>query len=173
MAQPLPEKVQTRLMNLIGMTGSDQDGEALNALRKAQALASEHKITIIDFLRGAPQPSSSSSNGWSAGDSERTRAAAFAKGKEEGVKAGYQTGYKAGYAEAAAKLQAASEPAVPASWAMFADICLYRHDNLLTAWERGFLADWLEDGWEKPTPKQLAILQRISRKCGVPVPVPV
>lgn len=43
-----------RLLKVLGMTGSDQDGEALAALRKAQAIMSAAKVTWSDLIKAQP-----------------------------------------------------------------------------------------------------------------------
>jgi hypothetical protein len=54
---------KTRLLKILGMTGSAHDGEALVALRKAQAIMTEAKATWADLVNG-----SGSAGGGSQGD---------------------------------------------------------------------------------------------------------
>lgn len=50
-------KTRTRLINLLGMTGSAGDGEALNAIRMATKLLKDLKLTWADVIgTGAPAP---------------------------------------------------------------------------------------------------------------------
>ena len=49
------------LTKILGMTGSEHDGEALAALRKAQGMMREAKVTWADLLKA---PSQSSSSGY-------------------------------------------------------------------------------------------------------------
>lgn len=44
----------TRLSNLLGMTGSAHDGEALNAVRLANALLAKHRLAWNAVIAGPP-----------------------------------------------------------------------------------------------------------------------
>jgi hypothetical protein len=54
-------------------------------------------------------------------------------------------------------------------WIETAEDCLNMCSLRLTEWERDFLSDMVSRNWEfrKPTDKQVAIINRIFRKCGV------
>lgn len=49
---PLEGKDRDRLVALLGMTGSDGDGEALNAVRLANKFLKDRKITWADVIGG-------------------------------------------------------------------------------------------------------------------------
>jgi len=177
----LPEKVQTRLMQFIGMTGSMHDGEALNALRLAQRLMGEHKTSLVDMLKaggsGGGFPFGDLAAAEKRGDARghtRGSAEGYRRGWDEGVKGGYKDGYHAGYADAKQEADLDAETrertaSVP-SWAVFAERCLRERRGVLNAWEQEFLTSYIERGWGSPTDKQLDVLKRIARKSGVPTP---
>jgi hypothetical protein len=144
-----------RLAALVGMTGSDHDGEALNALRLAQKLVSAHGCTLLEALAAAPASVVPAAT--SPADLDLRRLAQL----EE---AAYQRGFAAGQASAPAEAQAIT------SWSRLADHCLTHHPRILTAWERDFLRSWLDRGWPAPTPKQYVIMVRVAAKCGVATP---
>ncbi len=53
---PLTPKDRDRLVKLVGMLGSEHDGEVLAAARKATALLKEAKLTWADVVTGTPAP---------------------------------------------------------------------------------------------------------------------
>ncbi len=150
----LPEQAQRLLLQLLGMTGSDHDGEVLAAVRKAHQLVKGHGATLIEALQ------TTASN---AIDLRRLTAL------EEDA---YRRGYEAGRAASTADDGMAAVEDVPCgpSWQVFAHLCLRDHAAWCTSWERNFLQDWIDRGWSNPTPKQRAIFERLSNKCGVSLP---
>src|SRR6266705_2731853 len=53
-------KAKTILIKMLGMTGSKHDGEALVAIRKANAILIENNLSWEDLLTSSSQPSRSS-----------------------------------------------------------------------------------------------------------------
>jgi hypothetical protein len=142
----LPPKVRERLERLIGMTGSDQDGEALTALRMAQKVATEHRTTLMEILLTPLR----------AQALDLTRLADLERDA-------YERGFASGQASVA-------NQSPPATWPLLVERCLRDHPRLMNDWEREFMSSFLERGWAKPTAKQLPIMERIAGKCGIPVP---
>jgi hypothetical protein len=52
----MPRKLHDDIVKRLGMTGSTHDGEALNAIRAANRLLREHKLTWRDALEPEPEP---------------------------------------------------------------------------------------------------------------------
>lgn len=137
---------RNRLIKLLGMTGSSHDAEALTALRYAQKLMKDQKVTWEDTLHG---------NGLLT----------YREGFQEGRTVGFEEGYAKGYREGQNAPRAR-----PASWQAVVREMLDEHADELTEWERGFLDSFRTRGWHTPTERQRAVLERIAEKCGVEVP---
>ena len=146
-AVALPENAQRRLLQLIGMSGSAHDGEALNAIRLAHRLAAEHGCTLTEAIETAPA------------EIDLIRLATL----EEDA---FQRGFEAGRAAEGGS----SNGFAVLTWHTAIERCLRDHTLILTAWEQEFLRGWLARGWSRPTAKQADVLHRITRKCGVPAP---
>jgi hypothetical protein len=117
----------------------------LNALRAAVRVASSVGFSLVDALRAS-----------AVAEIDLKRTAALEQDA-------YDRGYRKGCEEGAA-------PAVPRPWPQFADRCLTHHARLLNEFERKFCASVIERGLLRPSPKQFAVLQRLSLKCGVRMP---
>jgi hypothetical protein len=142
----LADAERRRLEQLLGMTGSVHDGEALNALRLAHRLVAGHGLTLVEALTAA------------AGQAiELKRLTALEKDA-------YERGYRKGVEDGEAP------PRRPASWPAFANYLLLRHPQLLNNWERTFLASFASSGWPTPTEKQRAKLEQIALRCGEKTP---
>jgi hypothetical protein len=132
-----------KLAQLVALAASSEyDNEAVTALRAAVRLAANVGLTLVDALRAT-----------AVAEIDLKRAAALEQDA-------YARGYRKGCEDGAA-------PAVPASWPQFADRCLTNHPRLLNDFERRFCASVIERGMITPSPKQMAVLQRLSAKCGV------
>jgi hypothetical protein len=136
---------QRRLLQLVALAASPYDGEALAALRKAQAIASAHSMTLPEaLLAGAVV----------AIDLQRITALETDA---------FQRGYAQGRAETTAE-------GTLRTWREFSAECLAKFAFLLNPWEQQFLRNYATRGWATPTPKQLPVLQRIAAKTGVRAP---
>jgi hypothetical protein len=142
---PLDPSEQRRLTQILGMTGSAHDGEALNAVRLACRLISEAGLTWTDIVT-APPPA----------EIDLKRITAL---EESAFQRGYQKGLEEGAIQTG-----------PRSWPALVEYCLNAHPRRLTPWETEFCTSFLSRGWLTPTARQQPILERIARKCGVPVP---
>jgi hypothetical protein len=142
-AMPLDRKEMTRLVHLLGMTGSDLDTEALTFLRGAQKLVRSKGETweslLAPLMNGA---SGVNGTNWHA-----------PKGASREPPPEPERRYKT------AKEAEDAEPDY------FPELraCLER-GNLLTAWERDFVTSLLERDWPRLTEKQQAIVDRIQAK---------
>ncbi len=146
----LPENAQRRLLQLIGMSGSSFDAEALGAIKRAHRLAAEHGCTLIEAIETAPAEI----------DLQRLTAL------EQDA---FDRGFAAGRAQARPN-GAEQHVFQMVTWHTAVETCLHDHALILTAWEREFLQSWLTRGWSRPTQKQAVVLGRIADKCGVPTP---
>ena len=129
---PLDRKEMTRLIQLLGMTGSDLDTEALTFLRGAQKLVRSKGETWESLL--APLMNGAASNGTNG----------HARHKPEPEP---RHEYKTKEPDYFPELRA----------------CLER-GNLMTAWERDFVASLLERDWPRLSEKQRGIVDRIQAK---------
>lgn len=137
---------RTRLTKLLGMTGSAHDAEAITALRLAQRLMREEKVTWEDTLHG---------NGLLT----------YKEGWLEGRTAGFEEGYAKGYREGQNAPRAR-----PASWQAIVREMLEEHPDALTQWEREFLESFQSRRWHTPTERQRAVLERIADKLDLELP---
>lgn len=155
--QALPDKVAERLERFIGMTGSDQDGEALNAIRMAWRLAVEQGMTLGEALDAAAQ--AKVVTGAIALDLKR-----LTQLEADAVERGRRLGREEALREMGAGQRG---PRTEWTWPLICEHCLTEHPMILTDFERSFLQGFLDRGWAAPTQKQLPIMQRIAVKCGV------
>lgn len=134
-AMPLDRKEMTRLIHLLGMTGSDLDTEALTFLRGAQKLVRSKGETWESLL--APLMNGASGvNGSNGHARHKSPPPEPEREYEEPDEPDYFPGLRA---------------------------CLER-GSLLTAWERDFVTSLLERDWPRLTEKQQAIVDRIQAK---------
>lgn len=143
---PLPPDQRTRLTKLLGMTGSAHDGEALNALRLAQKLMGEAKVTWEDTLHG-------------------NRLLTYQEGFLEGRTAGLEEGYARGYREGQNAPRAR-----PRGWQGIVREMLEEHADDLNDRETEFLESFRRRGWHTPTERQRAWMASIADKLGVEIP---
>jgi hypothetical protein len=146
-----PDK-KKRLIQLLGMIGSNHDGEALNAARLAQRLIGSLGMTWDEVL-------ASGDGHISQDDMQVLFTAGYRKGHDEG--------YRRGLAEGHAKPRARDPGTSFMSWVRnLRDV--YNDD--LTDWEQGFVESFIERGWSHPTPKQRAVFDRIADKLDMDCP---
>lgn len=88
----------TRIVKLLGMTGSEHDGEALNAIRLANKLIREGKTNWAEVM--APKTAKPDLDGYLRGYQDGAsvgRNNGYREGVEAGKADGYRNGEKAGY----------------------------------------------------------------------------
>jgi hypothetical protein len=146
-----PDK-RKRLISLLGMIGSQHDGEALNAARLAQRLIGSEGVTWEDVL--------SSGNGSISQDDMQVLF-------DAGFRKGFDDGYRKGLAEGHAKPRGIAPGTSFISWVRsLRDI----HNDDLTDWEQGFVDNFIARGWPQPTPKQKKVFERIAEKLAMACP---
>jgi hypothetical protein len=148
-----------RLLKIFELTASPSEHEASVAFSKARALAAESGLSLPAALRQAITVQRNDEI-----DLQRfaqVDAAAFARGRAEGLK---QAGKEAKDASNAA-------PAAPKTHRDFVQCVMADFAFRLTARERAFADDFLLGGYRTATQSQLDTwLRPISRKVGVPLP---
>ena len=147
-----PDK-KKRLIQLLGMMGSEHDGEILNAARLAQRLIGSEGLTWEEVL--------SSGNGKISQDDMQVLFNA-------GHKKGYDEGYRRGLAEGHAKQPRAVQPGT--SFVSWVRTLRDMYNDDLTDWEQGFVDSFIQRGWSHPTPKQRAVFERIADKLDMECP---
>lgn len=147
-----PEK-RIRLIQLLGMMGSDHDGEKLNAARLVMRLLGEEGLTWQEVFKGIPGHSNNSS-------AEIDRA--YNRGFSEGHSRGYTKGLAEGHAKSPVRRVV--------TWVGFARELLTDYEDDLTDWEQGFLENYTSRGWPQPSPKQRAVFERIAEKLDLECP---
>lgn len=178
----------TRLAQLMGMTGSVHDGEAINALRLANKWLAEHKLTWAELLNG-PLPKAPPA------DLQRPRNEAYAHGRSEGFAQAsnayrsdletmrarlgteFQRGYDIGHAEGhtkalrdaalhesiAARRAELDAVRAAADWRAHAQGLLTRCLPQLSEWEITFLES-IAQRERQLTEKQSAVLAGLRQK---------
>jgi hypothetical protein len=151
----LTEDQMRKLTRILGMMGSDHDGEVLSAARAAQRfLGSLGATTWEEVLL---QNNSGGARRWTNEDIEAA------------INVAYKKGYAAG--EADGKEGEVQSFADVDSCPAFAKLCLAKYRHKLTEWEIGFCESWAEKSrYDEPSDKQRAIFQRLARKVGMAPP---
>jgi hypothetical protein len=142
-----------RIIQLLGMLGSNQDGEALNAARLAQRELGRAGVTWEELLRNGGNPG--------AKYTDDDMAAAIDYARSEGYRIGLETAKAKGIRPIAETRETFAE-------------CAQRllddyGERYLTDWEIGFMESWVARRW-RPTDKQYAIFKRVADKCGTDCP---
>ena len=146
-----PDK-RKRLIQLLGMIGSNHDGEALNAAKMAQRLIGGEGMTWQEVL----------DTSGSGGGNEALLQRRYMAGYEDG----YRTGLAKGHASATVG-EAKFKP-IPSDWQDLAKSFLREFE--LTSWEEGFCQSFVDRGWATPTDKQRGVFERMCSKFDVDVP---
>lgn len=141
-------KDHKRMIALLGMLGSNHDGEVLNAARLAQRFLGEEGLTWEEYLTG--HVGSSTNNG------------------DQRYRDGYADGYRKGLAEGHAQRPVRTTPMQ--TWVSFARELIEGYEDDLNDWEQGFVSNYVSRGWGQPTPKQRAVFERIAEKLGMECP---
>jgi hypothetical protein len=152
------EPVRKRLIQLLGMTGSAHDGEALNALRLALRAMAEAGTSWSDLI---------GTGRWSDDDMARCASEAYQKGFLEARQQGVVLRKTKG-----GDFTPVNGSAGCATFAEFAEILLDHYDDALSDWERQFCESWLDKRY-RPSEKQLAIFRRMAQKTGTEAELPI
>lgn len=139
------DEKRKRLIQLMGMTGSKHDGEALNAIRLANRVLGELGITWEETLNGTGK--------YTDKDMQEVARQSYEQGVEDGRKAGIAAPRRTG-----------------ASWIAFARDIRDNYFGELNDWEEGFVESYIERGFATPTPKQRGVFERIADKLDLECP---
>lgn len=137
-----PDK-RTHLIKLLGMLGSDHEGEVLNAARMAQRLIGSEAMTWAEVM-GA-------TNG---------------QYMDPGA---YNAGYAAGYAKAMSEDKARRHTKLM-TWFVFVRELRDEYEDNLSEWEQGFVESFIGRGFARPTPRQRTVFENIAEKLGIDLP---
>ncbi len=128
-----------RLTKILGMTGSVHDGEAIAALRMAQRIMGEAKITWEELLQPKAGGNHQHQQQHSRPQGEKPRQGPHAR-----------PGHQETRGELLRRL---------------GSFILKTYPQILSEWERGFLTDWEEKPpYQKMSEKQKAVFERIVLK---------
>jgi hypothetical protein len=137
---------RTRLIRLLGMTGSSHDGEVLNAARAAAKYLKEIGMTWEEALTGHGYDESA---------------------MQDMANQAFQAGYQDGHVKGAAAARAYRPP----NWRGFCQELEEEYWDNLSDWEQGFVSSFNERGYARPTPKQQAVFERIAAALGIQTPL--
>lgn len=150
----LPKEDKTRLIQLLGMMGSDHDGEVLNAARLAQRLIRGHRLSWVEVFNGSAAPVSGGIN-----------RAAGGRGwwlEEADVKREIDAAYQAGFAAGVKHRQQHFD------WRELAGEIANEDD--LSDWEQQFFTSFATGVRRVPSAKQRSIFERVARRLGYELP---
>jgi hypothetical protein len=133
-----------RLIMLLGMMGSDHDGEVMNAAKAAMRLLGKAGLTWEEVLQGIP--------GGKYSDDDMRSAIALAR------KQGYDIGLEEGKSGAPKVKEFGKE-----TFAQYSQRLLDDYGEYVNEWEKGFLEGW-KDRQRIPSDKQFAIFERLAKK---------
>lgn len=170
----LPDRAYAKLIQLLGMIGSDHDGEVLNAARLARRLVKEHGLSLHEVLGGEDVNGSASTHGGAA------NRAAGGKGYQEGYEEGLQKGAELAAAAVRAEYSRGFHDGVnnaksiglkaDRSWKDWAQDRIDNDSNELSDWETNFFGDFSNGRYATPTDKQRGIFERVGRRLGISLP---
>lgn len=146
------EDKRKRLFQLMGMTGSKHDGEALNAVRLANRLLGELGISWEEALTGT-----NGAGRYSADDMQEAARQAYEQGVEDGRRQATRDGQ-------------VKPVRIRPSWQTFAREIRDHFFGELNDWEEGFVESFIERGWPSPTEKQKGVFERIADKLDLDCP---
>lgn len=137
-----PDK-QKRLIQLLGMLGSEHDGEVLNAARLAQRLLGSLALTWDEIIGG---------EGFSTDFVQSVASEAYQRGVEDGLAKGKPKPKRK-------------------TFTGYASLLLDNYAPALTEWESGFCESWAaRKRGRMPSERELAIFERLAEKIGEPIP---
>ena len=149
-----------RLAQLLGMLGSQHDGEILNAARLAAKLVRAQRCTWEEILN-AP-----------ANLSPTNRAAQGMAGEIDELKqrlnATYQAGFRAGVNSAYASLKRPEN-----GWRQWAADLVKEEEDNLSDWEINFFGGFANGRFAVPTVKQRAIFADVAERLDRELPEPI
>ena len=157
----LPAAIKERRDKLVGMLGSQFEGEVLNALSLLKKMAAEHKIPIHELILSSPASLHGNVDGQLR---EAERRAATAEQRARDAEA------RARRAETAVQEQLRQErpaPALPEDWQERLQVICVRNleHDFLSVFERDFAEDVSRRTFFfDPSVRQAAIIARILRK---------
>jgi hypothetical protein len=149
----LTEGQLRRLVQILGMLGSQHDGEVLNAAHAAQHLLGSVGVTWEELLSDGGTPG--------------------ARWSDDDLCASINEAYKKGYAAALGdrEREALKAFADADTCPAFAKLCLTNYKELLTDWEIGFCESWsIKSDRITPTERQCMIFRRLARKVNLTLP---
>ena len=140
-----------RLIHLLGMLGSDHDGEVLNAARLAHQLVKSQKLTWEETLNACAKPLGGAN-----------RAAGGGKGEQDQeLNAAFNAGFEAGV-----KSQTKPKP----SWRQWAKDRVANDEDCLSSWELNFFGSFGSGRFAVPSDKQHAIFVRVAERLDLELP---
>jgi hypothetical protein len=165
----LSQTDHVRRQKLVGMLGSQYDGERLNALSMLQKMADAYKIPIHELLldSGGTVAASSSFDRQRAERAERE-----AREAELRAQRAEQAAREAQHSRPDGS--APDAPKIPPDWrGRFKEAQqLNRSRCFLTSWEANFVADVIDRGTRWPSPKQAIVIDRMKKPPPIPRQAP-
>lgn len=167
----LSKEELTKLIQLLGMMGSNYDGEILNAARLAQRMIANKKLMWGDVI---------GVNGSASTHGGAANRAAGGKGYQEGYEEGLQKGAELAAAAVRAEYSRGFHDGVnnaksiglkaDRSWKDWAQDRIDNDSNELSDWETNFFGDFSNGRYATPTDKQRGIFERVGRRLGISLP---
>jgi hypothetical protein len=144
-----------RVVQLLGMLGSDFDGEVLNAARCLENFRSRCNVSWQQLMEdtsappGVNQTWAGGGGGDGKGRSNKELEAAYDKGFNDGVKA---------------------QRDLKRTWKLWAKERVEEDQDMLSEWEINFFGDFSTGRFAFPTAKQHAIFERVADRLNLELP---
>lgn len=148
-----------RLVQLLGMLGSDHDGEVVNAARLAHRLLRSKPYTWDEVVS---VNGSASTNAGGTNRAAGGREAEILELKKQ-IAVAYKNGFQDG-------VKSTGQRMVKANWKQFARLVVENEQDFLSDWEIKFFGSFAEGRRNVPTDKQKAIFVAVAERLGLEPP---
>ena len=152
----LTKDERKKIIQLLGMLGSDHDGEVLNAARLAHKLLGYHNLSWYELMNGSASTVRGDANLAAGGEEE---------GEKEFTRKDLEDAYHRGFRDGVKSRQEAR-----LSWKRWAAYAVNEEQDNLSEWEYTFFSDFAQGRYNTPTEKQRVIFVRVAERLDLVLP---
>jgi hypothetical protein len=150
-----------RLAQLLGMLGSDFDGEVVNAARLAHKLVTTSGLCWADVIKNTPACGSAPLG---AQTGRRRRGRGGKVSEDNDLDAATEAGFSAGVK------QKPAQSVRTYNWRQWAEDIVRLEEDCLSAWEINFFGSYAASRRVEPSDKQRAIFVRVAERLDLALP---